>query len=690
MFIINYAHSTEITIRSGDVLGIELPGEEDFKKNFQVKRDGTVNLPEAGAITIIGLTLPQVTELLATRLGEDYRGVVNLKVHLIERRLPIRVLGFVKNPGIVDLPEDGNIQMALQNAGGAKAGAQLDKIQLNRHGIITTFDYKKYLDTGDFTILPIIEPLDVVFVPASPLIGNVQMDFDAATLSASGDGSESTTDIKVFGEVLRPGVFSYREGNTVVDMLMRAGGVTRHAGVEQIRVINNGAPQLFDLNQYLDTGDTSFMPTITPGSTLFIPTQQKEIKTGLRTIYVMGEVFKPGAYEAAPGTKFFDILASAGGPNRFADARKIKIIRASGKVDAFNLKAYSEGLTEISIPTLSPGDAVFIPEQSDLNTQSWLKTSSDNSIKIIGAVKKPGRYEWGDEMNFLDILAHAGGPTQDADVSQVRIITKDGKKNIPPFDLAHFIKEGGSFALLPKVTAGDTIVIAERSRDLKSNKTSWLQQPQESAIYVFGQVGQPGRYAFSNQLHILDILSAANGPTQSADIHNIKITHRNNFQSRVSHLDLGLYFETGDETLLPRVQSGDTIYVPERDKPWLDNKKEQTVRIIGAVEKPGRYKFSADMTILDLLAESGGPTNSAYLEMIMVVNISQSHSEKNISRVFDLEEFIEHPDFTKLPLVRVGDTIYIPDVSQSNWNVFMDSVKDVLSIVSLVAIVGGL
>lgn len=690
MFIINYAHSTEITIRSGDVLGIELPGEEDFEKSFQVKRDGTVNLPEAGAIKIIGLTLPQVTELIATRLGEDYRGVVNLKVHLIERRLPIRVLGFVKNPGVVDLPEDGNIQMALQNAGGAKAGAQLDKIQLNRHGKITTFDYKKYLDTGDFTILPIIEPLDVVFVPASPLIGNVQMDFDAATLSASGDGSESTTDIKVFGEVLRPGVFSYREGNTVVDMLMRAGGVTRHAGVEQIRVINNGAPQLFDLNQYLDTGDTSFMPTITPGSTLFIPTQQKEIKTGLRTIYVMGEVFKPGAYEAAPGTKFFDILASAGGPNRFADARKIKIIRASGKVDAFNLKAYSEGLTEISIPTLSPGDAVFIPEQSDLNTQSWLKTSSDNSIKIIGAVKKPGRYEWGDEMNFLDILAHAGGPSQDADVSQVRIITKDGKKNIPPFDLAHFIKEGGSFALLPKVTAGDTIVIAERSRDLKSNKTSWLQQPQESAIYVFGQVGQPGRYAFSNQLHILDILSAANGPTQSADIHNIKITHRNNFQSRVSHLDLGLYFETGDETLLPRVQSGDTIYVPERDKPWLDNKKEQTVRIIGAVEKPGRYKFSADMTILDLLAESGGPTNSAYLEMIMVVNISQSHSEKNISRVFDLEEFIEHPDFTKLPLVRVGDTIYIPDVSQSNWNVFMDNVKDVLSIVSLVAIVGGL
>ena len=109
-----------------------------------------------------------------------------------------------------------------------------------------------------------------------------------------------------------------------------------------------------------------------------------------------------------------------------------------------------------------------------------------------------------------------------------------------------------------------------------------------------------------------------------ADIHNIKITHRNNFQSKVSTLDLGLYFETGDETLIPHVKAGDTIYVPERDKPWIDRKKEQTIRIIGAVERPGRYQFSADMTILDILAESGGPTQTADLDNIMVVNISRS------------------------------------------------------------------
>ncbi len=690
IFVMSHAQSAETTIRSGDVLQIEIPGEVDFEKAFQVKRDGTLNLPEIGKVSIAGKTLAQVNEDLAKLLGEEYRAINNFKVYLIERRVPLQVLGFVKIPGMIDLPQDGNIQMALQKAGGASAGAQLDRIQLNRQGKVTIFDYKKYLDTGDFTILPTLEPLDVIFVPASPLIGNVQMDFDAATLSASGDGSESGTAIKVFGEVLKPGVFSFKKGNTVVDMLMRAGGVTRYAGVEHIRVINNGTPELFDLKTYLDTGDASHMPKITAGSTLFIPIQEEEVKSGLRTVYVMGEVFKPGAYEAPAGTKFFDILANAGGPTRFAESRKIRIIRTTGKVDAFDLQAYTEGLTQLATPTVSPGDAIFVPEKTDMNEKSWLKITPDRSIRVMGAVKKPGRYEWGDEMGFLDILAHAGGPTQDADMSQVRVLKKGQTKRMEPFDLDSFITEGGDFSLLPKVAAGDTIIISERPRDVIDNKARWLRQSQESSIYIFGQVGQPGRYAFNNKFHFLDIISAADGPNQDADIHNIKVTHRNNFQSKVSTVDLGLYFETGDETLLPLVKSGDTIYVPEKNKPWIDNKKEQTVRIIGAVEKPGRYKFSADMTILDILAESGGPTQTAYLEKIMVVNISRSKSEENVSRVFDLEKFIEHPDFTTLPMVRVGDTIFVPDVTQSNWNVFMDNVKDMLSIVSLVAIIGGL
>ena len=680
----------EVKFRPGDVIQIELPGEADFEEAFQVKRDGSLNLPEVGQVVIADLTIKEAKQHLKQILGEEYRAIDDFQLYLVERRIPLKVLGFVENPGIIDLPEDGNVQMALQKVGGPSAGAQLDKLQINRNGKITLFDYKKYLDTGDFSILPTLLPLDVIFVPASPLIGNVQMDFDAATLSASGDGSEATTAIKVFGEVLKPGVFSYKKGNTVVDMLMRAGGVTRYAGVEHIRVINDGVPQLFDLKAYLDTGDSSRMPGITAGSTLFVPIQEEEIKSGLRTIYVMGEVFKPGAYEASDGTAFFDILANAGGPTRFAETRQVRIIRSTGKVDAFDLQAYTEGLVDTIVPSISPGDAIFVPEKTDMNEKSWLKISPDRAIRVIGAVFKPGRYEWGNEMSFLDILAHAGGPTQDADISQVRILKSGQSTRETPFNLERFINEGGDFSLLPEVSAGDTIILPERPRDVIDNKARWLRQSQENSIYVFGQVGQPGRYAFENKLHFLDIISAADGPNKFADIHHIKVTHRNGYRTKVTTVDLGLYFETGDESLLPIVESGDTIYIPERDKQWIDHKKEQTIRIIGAIAKPGRYQFSDDMTVLDLLAEAGGPTENANLEEIMVVNISNANTNENSSQLFNLETFVEHPDFTTLPLVRVGDTVYVPDVSQSDWNIFMASVRDAVSIVSLVAIAGGL
>ncbi|MFP3758851.1 SLBB domain-containing protein, partial [Cupriavidus sp. SIMBA_020] len=77
---------------------------------------------------------------------------------------------------------------------------------------------------------------DTVFVPVSPLLGNVQIDFDAQTLSATGDASDNSA-ITMLGEVHNPGSFSFKENMTLLDALMRAEGVTRYADVTKIRVI---------------------------------------------------------------------------------------------------------------------------------------------------------------------------------------------------------------------------------------------------------------------------------------------------------------------------------------------------------------------------------------------------------------------------------------------------------------------
>lgn len=674
-------------VQVGDMIMVSLPGEETLKKPFDVDREGRILLPEIGLISVAGKTEAEMQQVVADQLRSVYRDLISLRVYVHKKQLLISVQGYVNQPGEFTLPNNGTIQMALHAAGGLRAGAQLDRMQLVRDGTTRVFNYKEYLNSGDNSVLPVLQSMDALFIPSSPMIGNVEVDFDQSKLADAGDAAEDRKAVKVFGEVNSPGSFSYRESMNIIDLLMRAGGVTRYAGVEQIRVISHGKPVLFNLKQYLDTGNEELLPEMMAGATIFVPMQEEEIKTGAHTVYVMGEVAKPGAYENKDGATFMDILANAGGPTRFAESRQIRIIKSDGSIVAFDLTAYTEGTAQSLPPAIAAGDAIFVPEKTDLNEKSWLKVSPGRAVRVIGAVVRPGRIEWSDEMSLLDLLAHVGGPATRADTSHIEIVTPvDGGKNqAHSFDLDAFIKRGGNDSELPPIHAGSTVRVHELAQDPNENKSQWVLQSAEKSIYIFGQVGAPGRYRFTDTMSFLDILSAADGPTGNADIHNIRVSHRDAKHARVSKLNLALYFETGDETLLPHVKTGDTIYIPEKNRLWLDQSKESTVRVLGAVNKPGRYRFNDTMTLLDLLAEAGGPSTEAYVEKITVVNLSCCRDQ---ARSFDLAEFSRTAAVESLPVLRAGDTVYVPNKEDSTMAKLRTGLSDIFQITAISALLG--
>jgi len=352
-------------------------------------------------------------------------------------------------------------------------------------------------------------------------------------------------------------------------------------------------------------------------------------------------------------------LANAGGPTRYAESRQIRLLKSDGSVERFDLAGYTEGSISGKPPVLQAGDAIFVPEKTDMNEKSWLKVAPDRAVRVIGEVVRPGRIEWSSEMSLLDLLAHVGGPVSRADTSNIEVVTPlpNGKTRSLVFNLDEFIKQGKSENQLPVIYAGATIRVHDLPQDPSDNKAQWVRQASEKSIYIFGQVGAPGRYMFTDQMNFLDILSAADGPTKDADLHNVRITHRNQAFAKVSHVNLALYFETGDEQLLPDVKTGDTIYLPEKSRLWIDQTKETTVRVLGAVNNPGRYRFSDTMTLLDLLAEASGPTDNALIQKITIVNLSCC---KNQARTFNLLRFSKTAAFDDLPVLRAGDTVYVP------------------------------
>lgn len=666
-------------LRSGDILLVMLPGEPALNKEFPIDVSGQVLLPEAGAVTVAGLTIEEAAATIRSRLATAFRDLDRLRTVIKERRLIIQVGGYVKNPGTLNLPGDANVQTALSAAGGLAQGAQLDQMKVIRGSKEIVFDYKKYLVTGDASLVPKLQPLDQLFVPASPITGNVQIEFDGRTLAQSGDGGEERNSIKVFGEVNNPAVYSYKPGASVVDMLLRAGGVTRYATVESIKIINDGNPILFNLQAYLDTGDKKLLPGIEPGATIFVPKQIEEIRVGKRTVYVMGEVAKAGAYDTKPGATFIDILANAGGPTRFAETRQIRVLRADGSVETVDLVAYTEGRLK-GLPAVDAGDAIFVPEKVENIEPSWLKVPPSRAIHVMGSVGKPGRYEWSAEMSLFDLLANAGGPTYKADIAHVQIMRKQGDTARPVvFDLQSFLTNGGSLSEVPKLEAGYVIMVPELPQDPSDNKAQWTRLAPERAIYVIGAVARPGRYAMTPAMSFLDVLSAADGPTDKADLRNVRVSHRHRGGAKVSQVNLARYFSTGDESLLPRVRAGDVIFVPDRNREWLDDPAETTVRVLGSVHKPGRYRFSDEMSILDLLAEAGGPTPSALQSRIIVVNLGCCTEQ---ARMFDLLSFAKTADTRMLPVVRAGDTVYVPEISQLETRQALDFFKDITGILS--------
>ncbi|NVP01410.1 SLBB domain-containing protein, partial [Photobacterium damselae subsp. damselae] len=312
--------------------------------------------------------------------------------------------------------------------------------------------------------------------------------------------------------------------------------------------------------------------------------------------------------------------------------------------------------------------------------------ADDKAVKVMGAVESPGRFKWNSKMTFLDLLAVAGGPTQKANISKIRIIKERSSRtggNILYFDLERFMDEGGNFNELPKLQAGDSIIIDELPHDPTDNKSTWLRQSAQDSIYIFGAIGAPGRYAFNQQMGFLDILSAADGPTNDADLQNVRISHRNGNHSTVTQLNLTQYFETGDETIIPKVVPGDVIYIPPQDRLWLDKSPQKMVRLMGSVHKPGRYDFNQQMSLLDLLAEAGGPTDKAYIERIMIVNSSCCGDK---TQAFNLRDYINDPQKYPLPLLRPGDTVYVPDEGESTSQQIRQAFQDALGIFSLIAL----
>jgi polysaccharide biosynthesis/export protein len=168
----------------GDMVSVQLFGNETGTYELVVNRDGSITFPRLGPVTVTGLTFQQVRELIRERVSQQMIGV-NASVTMGElRSIRVFVMGEAARPGSYTVSSLSTITNALFASGGIKPIGSLRNIQLKRNGeLVTTLDLYDLLLRGDTRADVRLLPGDVIFIPpVNPQVG-------------------------VDGEVRRPGVY---------------------------------------------------------------------------------------------------------------------------------------------------------------------------------------------------------------------------------------------------------------------------------------------------------------------------------------------------------------------------------------------------------------------------------------------------------------------------------------------------
>jgi polysaccharide export outer membrane protein len=215
-----FIEKTEYRINPNDILDIAVYEEPDLCRTVKVDLSGQINYPLLGNIPVAGSTAREVAGKITELLAKDYLVNPQIVEVVVKESAKISILGRVVKPGTYELKTCATVLEAIVQAGGFIDQADSSDIRLIRmKGDLKktiNIDLKNITSKYDKQANVALEPGDLV------MIGGI---------------SQTETQIVLFGEVKKPGVYPYKKGMTVIEAVASAGGLTEMAAADGTRII---------------------------------------------------------------------------------------------------------------------------------------------------------------------------------------------------------------------------------------------------------------------------------------------------------------------------------------------------------------------------------------------------------------------------------------------------------------------
>ena len=273
--------------------------------------------------------------------------------------------------------------------------------------------------------------------------------------------------VSISGDVNKPATLRYDSSLSIKDLINLAGGLTlssnpTYAEVFRLNFPVGQAPTTDLLKVDLNT---SFEPTssnfgLQPFDVVVI---RKTPEFNMQeTVSISGEVQKQGPFVAkSKSYAFTDLIADAGGFNKFADVYNTSLIRYSGNkgIIAFNaLDAMMNKGDKKKDPVLVEGDYVVVPRVDNIVT---IQTAGTNYLLAEGQTNLKVTFQ-GKASSKWYIRKFAGGFENRQDMKYIRVIRQNGMQEAT--------SQGLIFRRHPKVNSGDQIVLSYISQEEKAKR----------------------------------------------------------------------------------------------------------------------------------------------------------------------------------------------------------------------------
>jgi protein involved in polysaccharide export with SLBB domain len=269
------------------------------------------------------------------------------------------------------------------------------------------------LNPPDFR--PTVESFDLTSALANPRAAPKLMPLDTVRIFSKFE-FEPAPDVWVGGEVREPGLYPTAGQVRLRDAIHLAGGVTPDAELDSaqlFRTSKDGTMKILSVNlSEAIAGNAADNLLMEPHDRLIV--HRNFAKVDPPTVYVKGEVAKPGRYPLTSNMHVEDLVRVAGGLKRSADSQNAVLTHQEestlqeDRVSSLhvNLAAAMNGESAAN-EALSNGDVLTIRQ-----TSGWENLGA--SVKIRGEVAHPGTYGIRPGDSLATILAKAGGFTSEA------------------------------------------------------------------------------------------------------------------------------------------------------------------------------------------------------------------------------------------------------------------------------------